>query len=209
MTPENVNRVFELFHAQNPTPRTELYYTNGFTLTVAVLLSAQATDKGVNKATPALFAVADTPEKMLQLGEAGVREYIKTIGLYQSKAKNIIALCERLMTVYGGILPHTLEDLQSLAGVGRKTANVVLNELYRQPTIAVDTHIFRLSHRLGWSNANHPDKVEQDLYRIIPPAYQLYAHHHLILHGRYVCKARTPLCEACFLQDFCPSFKKF
>jgi len=204
MKPETVTQIFEIFKSQNPTPRTELDYRNGFTLLIAVLLSAQATDKGVNKATPALFDKADTPEKMLSLGLEGITEHIKTIGLYQSKAKNIVLLCQRLIDVYKGKIPDNLDDLQSLAGVGRKTANVVMNELYRHPTIAVDTHIFRLAHRLGWSKESHPDKVEQDLYKIIPKDYQLYAHHHLILHGRYICKARKPLCDECIIKDLCP-----
>jgi endonuclease-3 len=186
-----------------PSPRTELEYTNPFTLLVAVALSAQATDVGVNKATRALFARADTPEKMLALGEENLREAIKTIGLYRNKAKNVIALSRALIENYGGAAPQTREALESLPGVGRKTANVVLNVAFGQPTIAVDTHIFRVANRTGLAPGKTPLDVERGLERIAPPEYLLNVHHWLILHGRYVCKARKPECWRCPIADLC------
>ncbi|MBJ3778405.1 endonuclease III [Acuticoccus mangrovi] len=186
-----------------PEPQTELHYTNPFTLLVAVLLSAQATDVGVNKATGPLFAVADTPEKMLALGEERVRDYVKTIGLFNTKAKNVIALCRTLVDTYGGEVPADRAALEALPGVGRKTANVVLNVAFGEPTIAVDTHIFRLGNRLGLAPGKTPEEVERGLEKIVPQRFLRGAHHWLILHGRHVCKARRPLCEACVIYDLC------
>jgi endonuclease-3 len=194
---------FRRLAAANPNPRGELGYINPFTLLVAVVLSAQATDASVNKATEPLFAVADTPQKMLALGEARLREYIRTIGLYNTKARNIIRLSEILVREHGGQVPQDRAALQALPGVGRKTANVVLNVAFGQPTIAVDTHIFRLGNRSGLAPGKTPDAVEQALERRVPEKYKLHAHHWLILHGRYVCKARKPDCMACVVRDLC------
>jgi endonuclease III len=187
----------------NPNPRGELEYINPYTLLVAVVLSAQATDVSVNKATEPLFEVADTPQKMLALGEARLKEYIRTIGLYNTKAKNIIKLSEILLRDHGGQVPQEREALQTLPGVGRKTANVVLNVAFGQPTMAVDTHIFRLGNRSGLAPGKTPDAVEQMLMKRVPEKYRLNAHHWLILHGRYVCKARKPDCPACVVHDLC------
>ena len=198
-----VIQIFKRFKKKNPHPRTELDYKNPFTLLVAVALSAQATDVSVNKATKALFEVADTPQKMLKLGEAKLKDYIKTIGLYNSKAKNVIALSQKLLADFDGKVPQTREELVTLPGVGRKTANVVLNEVFRQPTIAVDTHILRISNRIGLAHGTTPDQIEEGLEKIIPAAYKLHAHIWLILHGRYICKARTPLCAQCPIVDLC------
>src|SRR5271155_5453200 len=186
-----------------PIPQTELEFINPFTLLVAVVLSAQATDAGVNKATPALFALADTPEKMVKLGEARVRDLIKTIGLYRTKAKNVIGLSQQLIAQHGGKVPHDRDALEALPGVGRKTANVVLNVAFGEPTIAVDTHIFRVSNRTGLAPGKTPFDVETKLMEIVPERYRLHAHHWLILHGRYVCVARRPLCEKCIIADLC------
>ncbi|MEM8664089.1 MAG: endonuclease III [Pseudomonadota bacterium] len=191
-----------------PEPETELAFTNPFTLLVAVVLSAQATDVGVNKATGPLFRIADTPEAMLALGEERVRDFIKTIGLFNTKAKNVIALSKTLMEDYGGAVPADREALQALPGVGRKTANVVLNVAFGQPTIAVDTHIFRIGNRLGLAPGKTPDEVEAMLEKVTPPRFLMGAHHWLILHGRHVCKARRPLCEACVIYDLCKSPEK-
>lgn len=198
-----INQLFTRFAAQNPTPKTELYYTNEYTLLVAIILSAQATDKGVNKATPALFAVADTPKKMLALGEKRLKNAIKTIGLFNAKAKNIIATSERLITVFDGKVPHDREALQTLPGVGRKTANVWLNCWLKQPTIAVDTHVFRVANRLGLSKTKTPEATELALEKAIPAKWKLHAHHWLILHGRYTCTARKPGCPECIVRDLC------
>lgn len=204
----NVALVFQRLQAQNPNPQGELQYRDPFTLLVAVVLSAQATDVSVNKATPALFDVAPTPQAMLMLGEEGVASYIKTIGLYRSKARNIIKLCQRLIEVYGGNVPQSRDELVTLAGVGRKTANVVMNIAFGEATIAVDTHVFRMAHRLELSDGKTPLDVELDLEVIIPEPFLMHEHHWLILHGRYVCLARKPKCDACVLQDVCPTFKR-
>jgi endonuclease III len=202
-TPAEIEEAFRRFAAANPDPRTELASINPFTLLVAVVLSAQATDAGVNKAMPALFALADTPEKMAALGEARVRDLIKTIGLYRTKAKNVIALSQQLIAQHGGKVPHDREALEALPGVGRKTANVVLNVAFGEPTIAVDTHIFRVGNRTGLAVGKTPLDVEMKLMQVVPKKYLLHAHHWLILHGRYTCLARRPLCEKCIIADLC------
>jgi endonuclease-3 len=202
-TKAEIEEAFRRFAAAMPEPKGELHSINPFTLLVAVVLSAQATDAGVNKATPALFALADTPEKMVALGEARVRELIKTIGLFRTKARNVIALSEKLMAEHGGQMPGTREALQELPGVGRKTANVVLNIAFGQPTMAVDTHIFRIGNRTGLAPGKDPLAVELKLLEVIPEKYMMHAHHWLILHGRYTCLARRPLCEKCVIADLC------
>jgi endonuclease-3 len=202
-TTAEIAEAFRRFEAANPNPRTELHYVNPFTLLVAVVLSAQATDAGVNKATPALFKLADTPEKMRKLGEARVRDLIKTIGLFRTKAKNVVALSQQLVEQHGGEVPHDREALEALPGVGRKTANVVLNVAFGEPTIAVDTHIFRVGNRTGLAVGKTPLDVEMKLMEVIPERYLLNAHHWLILHGRYTCVARRPLCEKCLIADLC------
>ncbi len=194
---------FRRLAAANPDPRGELRYLSPYTLLVAVVLSAQATDAGVNKATGPLFEVADTPRKMLALGEARLKDYIRSIGLYNTKARNIIRLSEILVREHGGRVPRERAALQALPGVGRKTANVVLNVAFGQPTIAVDTHIFRLGNRSGLAPGKTPDAVERALERRVPPIYKLHAHHWLILHGRHVCKARKPECIGCVVRDLC------
>lgn len=186
-----------------PQPETELQYDSVFELLVAVILSAQATDIGVNKATALLYPVANTPEKILDLGVTGLKKYIKTIGLYNAKAENIIKTCRILLEKYGGEVPDTREDLESLPGVGRKTANVILNTAFGQPTIAVDTHIFRVANRTGLAKGKTPLEVEKRLTRLTPEEFRLDAHHWLILHGRYTCKARTPECPGCVIADLC------
>ncbi len=196
--------MFERLAAANPEPRGELKYVNPFTLLVAVVLSAQTTDAGVNKVTPALFAIADTPAKMVALGVERLTEQIKTIGLYRAKAKNVIALSRALIAEHGGQTPHDREALEALPGVGRKTANVVLNTAFGEPTIAVDTHVFRLANRLQIAPGKTPREVEDELMRVVPKRFLPHAHHWLILHGRYVCKARQPLCGVCVLVDLCP-----
>jgi endonuclease-3 len=198
-----IEEAFRRFQAAMPEPKGELHSVNPFTLLVAVVLSAQATDAGVNKATPALFALADTPEKMVALGEDRVRELIRTIGLFRTKAKNVVALSEKLVAEHGGKVPSTREELQALPGVGRKTANVVLNIAFSQPTMAVDTHIFRIGNRTGLAPGKDPLAVELKLLEAIPERYMLHAHHWLILHGRYTCLARKPLCEKCIIADLC------
>ncbi|RMD88346.1 MAG: endonuclease III [Alphaproteobacteria bacterium] len=204
MTPAEVEELFRRFAAADPEPKSELEYKDPYTLLVAVVLSAQATDAGVNKATRKLFAIADTPEKMLALGLDGIREHIKTIGLFNSKAKHIYELSRILVETYGGKVPRDRKALESLPGVGRKTANVVLNVAFGEPTIAVDTHIFRVANRLGLAPGKTPREVEDKLLRVVPPRYRRHAHHWLILHGRYVCKARRPLCDRCIVADLCP-----
>ena len=203
MSPAEVEHLFARLAALNPDPRTELAYTDPFTLLVAVVLSAQATDVGVNRATPGLFAVAPTPAAMLALGEEGVRERIKTIGLFRGKARTLVALSRILVEEHGGLVPHSREALESLPGVGRKTANVVLMEAFGEPTIAVDTHVFRVANRTGLAPGATPLEVEQGLETAVPDAYKRGAHHWLILHGRYVCKARRPDCPACPVRDLC------
>lgn len=203
-----LEEIFRRFSIQRPEPKGELEHVNPFTLVVAVALSAQATDAGVNKATRALFQVADTPQKMLELGEEKVRDYIKTIGLYRNKAKNVIALSQRLVDVYGGEVPKTREELVTLPGVGRKTANVVMSMAFGIPTIAVDTHIFRIANRIRLAPGKTPDEIEDKLMRIIPKQYLFHAHHWLILHGRYCCKARKPECERCVIADICKASEK-
>ncbi len=203
MKPSTVNTMFRRLSAQNPAPRTELESVNPYTLLIAVVLSAQATDVGVNKATPALFAYADTPEKMLRLGERRLRLYIKTIGLYNTKAKNIIQLSRILVAEHNGQVPSTREHLEALPGVGRKTANVVLNCAFGTPTIAVDTHIFRVSNRTGLAPGTTPLAVERGLETRVPRKWHQHTHHWLILHGRYVCKARKPNCPTCMIHDLC------
>jgi endonuclease-3 len=202
-TKAEIEEAFRRFAAANPNPNTELEHGDPFTLLVSVVLSAQATDAGVNKATPALFALADTPEKMVKLGEAKVRELIKTIGLFRMKAKNVIALSRKLIEEHGGKVPHDRAALEALPGVGRKTANVVLNVAFGEPTIAVDTHIFRVGNRTGLAVGKTPLDVEMKLMEVMPEKYLMHAHHWLILHGRYTCVARRPLCEKCILADLC------
>lgn len=203
MTKSAAAEIFRRLAASNPDPETELSYQNNFTLLVAVVLSAQATDVGVNRATPALFAVADTPEKMARLGEAKIGEFIRTIGLWRGKAKNIAALSQQLIDRHGGKVPSDRDALEALPGVGRKTANVVCNVAFGQPTIAVDTHIFRVANRTGLAPGKTPLAVEKGLEKITPPESLAGAHHWLILHGRYVCKARTPECWRCPIADLC------
>jgi endonuclease-3 len=202
-TPAEVDEAFRRFAKANPEPRGELQHVNPFTLLVAVVLSAQATDAGVNKATPALFALADTPQKMAALGEDRVRELIKTIGLFRTKAKNVVALSQQLIAQHGGAVPRDRDALEALPGVGRKTANVVLNIAFAEPTIAVDTHIFRVGNRTGLAVGKTPFDVEMKLMEVVPERYRLHAHHWLILHGRYTCVARRPLCETCLIADLC------
>jgi endonuclease-3 len=202
-TPAEIEEAFRRFQAANPNPRGELQHIDPFTLLVAVVLSAQATDAGVNKATPPLFKIAGTPEKMARLGEAKLRQFIKTIGLYRMKAKNVIALSKKLIAEHGGEVPRTRDALEALPGVGRKTANVVLNIAFGEPTIAVDTHVFRVGNRTGLAVGKNPLEVEMKLNAVVPEKYRPHAHHWLILHGRYVCLARRPLCEKCIIADLC------
>jgi endonuclease-3 len=197
------SEIFARLSADAPEPRTELDYVNVYTLLVAVVLSAQATDAGVNKATRGLFAIADTPEKMVALGEPALVEKIKTIGLFRNKSKNVIALSQALIERHGGQVPREREALEALPGVGRKTANVVLNVAYGLPTLAVDTHVFRVANRLGIAPGKTPREVEDKLMNVIPARYLPHAHHWLILHGRYVCKARAPECGTCKIADLC------
>ena len=198
-----VTAIFERFRADDPEPKGELVAPNAFTLLVAVVLSAQATDAGVNKATPALFALADTPQAMLDLGEDRVRELIKSIGLFRTKARNVVALSRRLVEAFGGEVPRTRAELETLPGVGRKTANVVLNIAYGVAAIAVDTHLYRVSNRIPLAPGKTPLEVELGLERVIPDAFKQHAHHWLILHGRYICRARAPLCGTCLITDLC------
>jgi endonuclease-3 len=201
--PQEVKEFFARLAVANPEPKTELEYKNPYTLLVAVVLSAQATDKGVNKATRPLFARVDTPEKMVALGEDGLRDAIRTIGLYRTKAKNVIALSKALIVDHGGTVPRDRDALEALPGVGRKTANVLLNVAFGEPTIAVDTHIFRVANRTGLAPGKTPREVEERLEAVVPDEYKLHAHHWLILHGRYICVARQPRCPDCLVADLC------
>ena len=207
-SPAEVHEIFRRFSVQRPEPEGELHYVNAFTLLVAVVLSAQATDAGVNKATKPLFGVADTPQKMLALGEAKVGDHIRTIGLWRNKARNVVALSKALIDDYGGKVPEDRDELIKLPGVGRKTANVVLNVAFGQHTMAVDTHILRIGNRIGLAPGKTPEQVEQGLLKVIPVEFMRHAHHWLILHGRYVCKARKPDCPACVIADICKSQEK-
>jgi endonuclease-3 len=204
-TADEIHALFARFRAANPEPQGELFHVNPYTLLVAVALSAQATDVGVNKATRPLFAEVDTPQKMVALGEERLREAIKTIGLFRNKAKNVIALSQILIERFGGEVPQDREALETLPGVGRKTANVVLNIAFGQPTIAVDTHLFRLGNRIGLAPGKTPLEVERALEKVVPAEFLRHAHHWLILHGRYICKARKPACEKCLIADLCKS----
>ena len=203
MNKEKRFEIFRRWRDENPHPKTELNYSSPFELLVAVILSAQSTDKGVNKATDILFPVANTPEAINALGVEGLKEYIKTIGLYNNKAKNIIAACKILIESHNSIVPENREDLEALPGVGRKTANVVLNTAFGHPTMAVDTHIFRVGNRTGIAKGKNVLEVEKKLLRFIPKEFLVDAHHWLILHGRYICVARTPKCSACLISDLC------
>ncbi len=203
MTPDRAESFFARLSAGNPAPATELDYTDAFTLLVAVVLSAQATDIGVNRATKGLFAAASTPAAMVALGEDGIRHHIRTIGLFNTKAKNVLALSAALLTRHEGRVPHDRDALEALPGVGRKTANVVLNEIFGDETCAVDTHIFRVANRTGLAPGTTPRAVEDGLMTVIPAAYRRHAHHWLLLHGRYVCLARRPKCWTCVVRDLC------
>jgi endonuclease-3 len=203
LSPAEITELFTRLRELNPTPTTELEYTTPFELLVAVILSAQATDVGVNKATRRLFPVANTPQTILALGEEGLKRYISTIGLYNAKAANVIAMCRLLLEQHGGEVPRTREALEALPGVGRKTANVILNTAFGEPTMAVDTHIFRVANRTGLAPGKTVRDVEDKLLRVVPPEFLHDAHHWLILHGRYTCKARVPACPRCPIQDIC------
>ena len=203
MTPRQRHELFSRLRAANPVPRTELAYASPFELLVSVILSAQATDKSVNLATAGLFSKANTPSALLGLGRRGLQRHIRSIGLYRTKAKNILATCRLLIEKHGGEVPRTREELEALPGVGRKTANVILNTAFGQPTIAVDTHIFRVSNRTGIAPGRNVAAVEERLMRTVPEEFRLDAHHWLILHGRYVCKARKPDCSTCLIRDLC------
>jgi endonuclease III len=203
MSPQKRHDIFARLRAANPAPRTELVYASPFELLVSVVLSAQATDKSVNLATAALFKAANTPQAMAKLGRRGLERYIKSIGLYRTKAKNILATCKLLMEKHGGVVPRTREELEALPGVGRKTANVILNTAFGQPTIAVDTHIFRVSNRTGIAPGKDVVAVEEKLLKVVPEEFKLNAHHWLILHGRYICIARKPGCPECLIRDLC------
>ncbi|AFB21438.1 endonuclease III [Rickettsia canadensis] len=198
-----VNKIFEILSKNNPNPKTELIYKNNFTLLVAVILSAQATDISVNLATKSLFKIYDTPEKILELGEEGLKKYIKSIGLFNIKGKNIIALCKILINEYDNTVPNSFKELVKLPGVGRKTANVVLNCLFGMPTMAVDTHVFRVAKRIGLAQGSTPEVVEKELLQILNKKWLMHAHHWLILHGRYICKARKPDCDICPVKKYC------
>ena len=208
MKNKEIDKVFKILKKNNPSPTTELNYENVFTLLVAVVMSAQSTDKGVNKATDKLFKIANTPEKMMKLGEKKIRDFIKNIGLYNSKAKNVFLLSKIIFEEFNSEVPSSREKLVKLPGVGRKTANVVLNTYFNKPFIAVDTHLFRLGNRLGIAKGKNPLEVENNYLKIIPKWAIKDAHHWLILHGRYVCKARNPQCEQCSIRDFCEFYKK-
>lgn len=200
--------IMQIFANQDAAPKSELDYHNAYTLLVAIILSAQSTDKGVNKATKELFKIADTPQKMLDLGIDGLKEHIKTIGLFNNKAKSIISMSQSLIEKFGGEVPSSQADLESLAGVGRKTANVLRNVWYNQPTMAVDTHVFRIAHRLDFSQGKTPLDVEKDLLKVLPDKYLMYANHWLVLFGRYICKAQRPECDKCPIAGYCHSKNK-
>lgn len=204
MNTEKISEIFKRFSKQNPSPITELKYTSEFELLISVILSAQATDVSVNKATEKLFLVANTPESILQLGEKKLKSFIKTIGLFNTKANNILKTCEILVKQFQSKVPHVREDLESLPGVGRKTANVILNTAFGHQTIAVDTHIFRVANRTGLGHGKTPRIIEEQLLKVIPKPYLKNAHHWLVLHGRYVCVARKPKCSECIIRDLCP-----
>ncbi len=203
MNKKKIDQIFEIWSKNNPHPETELNFVNNYTLLVAVVLSAQSTDIGVNKATKALFKKVDTPEKMLELGETKLKKHINTIGLYNSKAANVIGLSKQLIEKHNSEVPENFDALRKLPGVGQKTANVVLNCAFGHPTIAVDTHVFRVSNRIGFVKTKTPEKTEAALLKKIPKTWQTHAHHWLILHGRYICKARKPECEKCNIKEFC------
>lgn len=203
---ERIAEIFRRLQAENPQPTTELVYRSVFELLIAVILSAQATDVSVNKATALLFKVANTPSAILSLGEIGLKRYIQSIGLYNAKTRNILKTCTLLLEKFNGEVPSARLDLESLPGVGRKTANVILNTAFGEATIAVDTHIFRVSQRLNLAQGKTPEAIEKGLEKTVPSIFKKDAHHWLVLHGRYVCKARRPLCEQCFLTDLCPFF---
>lgn len=200
---KEILEIMQVFAKQNPNPQCELNFHNPYTLLVAVMLSAQSTDKGVNKATEKLFQIADTPQKMLALGEEKLKENIKTIGLFNNKAKNIIAMSRQLINNFGGTIPEDRDTLTTLAGVGRKTANVVMNVWYHQPTLAVDTHVMRIAHRLDFSRGKTPLEIEKDLMKVLPPEMVVNTNHWLVLFGRYVCKAQKPLCSECPIYTYC------
>ena len=200
---EEILEIMQIFADANPEPKSELEYTNAYTLLVAIILSAQSTDKGVNKATKELFKVADTPQKMLALGLEGLKEHIKTIGLFNNKAKSIISMSQSLVEKFGGEVPDGQKELESLAGVGHKTANVLRNVWFGQPTMAVDTHVFRIAHRLDFSQGKNVEEVERDLLNVLPEKYLMYANHWLVLFGRYICKAQKPDCEKCPIAKYC------
>jgi len=204
MSPEQIEALFRRFQQADPHPTSELNHTGPFTLLVAVVLSAQSTDAGVNKATAGLFEAADTPEKMVALGEEGIKDHIKTIGLFNNKAKNVYALSKALVEEHGGEVPRDRKALEALPGVGRKTANVILNTAFGEPVIAVDTHLYRVAHRLGLAQGKTPRAVEDRLMEVVPETYRRHAHHWLILHGRYICKARKPDCPRCIARELCP-----
>lgn len=208
MNKKTIKLIFTRWQEQNPHPKTELNYHSNYQLLVAVILSAQSTDKAVNQVTEKLFTIAPTPEKMLSLDIPTVENIVKRLGLYQQKAKSIWQMSKILIEQYQGAIPHSREALEALPGVGRKTANVVLNTAFQMPVVAVDTHIFRVSHRLNFSKGKTPLAVEKDLMKIIPQDHLLNAHHWMILHGRYTCKAQKPLCDSCLIKDLCPFFKK-
>lgn len=205
---KEILEIMEIFEKENPNPECELNFCNAYTLLVAVILSAQATDKGVNKATKELFKKVDSPQKMLELGEEGLKKYIKSIGLFNNKAKNIILMSKELVTKYLGNVPDNREQLESLAGVGRKTANVVLNVWYKKPALAVDTHVMRISHRLNFSKSKTPTAIELDLLKVLPDRYIINANHWLVLFGRYICKAKKPECHNCKIAKYCNSSDK-
>ncbi len=208
LSSSQITEIFARFKAQNPSPKSELEYKSPFTLLVAVVLSAQATDKSVNLATRKLYEVADTPEKILSLGEEGLIPYIKSIGLYKSKARHVIALSQKLLSDFNGQVPRNREKLMSLPGVGRKTANVVLNVVWGEHTMPVDTHLLRIAPKIGLAEGNTPEKVEKSLLERVPDEFMEHAHHWLILHGRYVCTARSPKCGQCLISDLCQDFSR-